>query len=114
MFQSKVCLCFMLLIVCISDVFADSAIPPKEAEFTYDSKHRFSCGGYSIVDVASDFEGHVEFYKADTDALVCISGAVFGRCADGQPCKCPPAEWNENGCWKNYGAFKKFRDHKAQ
>jgi hypothetical protein len=114
MFKSKICICFALFMICISHALAENEPPPKESEFTYDSKHRFSCGGYSIIDVASEFEGHIEFYKADSDTLACISGAVFGRCADGQPCKCPPAEWAASECWEVYGAFKKLQHRKTE
>lgn len=107
LYKLAVALCFASLMTCINSALADIEIPTKEANFKFDSKHRFSCGGFALIDVASEFEGHIEFYKADTDTLVCISGAVFGRCADGTICKCPPPEWDENGCWKSYGAFRK-------
>ena len=109
MCKSNVCLCFALLMISISYVFAESATPSKESEITYDSKHRLSCGGYALKGWVPELDGDTEFYKPDTDTLVCTMSMGSGKCADGKRCKCPPPEWDENGCWTTYGKLRQKR-----
>lgn len=107
MLKLKAYLGFALLMLCISYVFAESVAPLKESEITYDSKHRFSCGGYAMKGMVSELDVETEIYKADTDTLVCVFTLGVQKCADGSRCQCPPAGWDENQCWTTYSKLRR-------
>ncbi len=110
---SRLALVFCLIIIFASIsiflpniAFADTLTPTKEAEIKFDSKRRFTCGGYSLGGPVPELDGDTEVYKEDTETHVCTFAMGVGKCPDGTYCKCPPAEWDVNNCWLTYGKHR--------
>jgi hypothetical protein len=79
--------------------------PAKDDKIRYDSKNRFTCAGYSLIDYGIDQDAPVEFYYANTDRLVCTFEMLARICAPTEPnCSCPPKKWADN-CWDQFGIF---------
>ena len=108
----KISTTWLITFICMNNLFAGTNDYTKGL---VRSEQTFKCGGIAVIDKGMALDRPGLFFDVKTQEYLCTYGMVKNTCSFtgvNQPCICPPSEWTDNNCSKEFSEFNKQKHQK--